>query len=74
MRVNTCLGSNNCRNGGDGCYSAKPETCVRFLPLNGTNLTEITGIVETPPEIDCGKFSQYFTNWIQLISTMMQGA
>ena len=59
-----CPWSKTCRNGGDGCWSAEPEGCVRFLPLEGTHLTEISGIVETPPDIDYDKFSQYFTNWI----------
>ena len=54
-----------CRNGNGGCYSAEPEKCIRFLPLNGTNLTKIAGVIETPPEIDCDKFSQYFANWIE---------
>ena len=64
MKNKLCPAHKECRNGYDGCYSADPKTCVRFLPLDGTNLTKITGIIETPPEIDCDKFSQFFTNWV----------
>jgi hypothetical protein len=35
------------------------------MPTEGTNCTEINGIVETPPGIDDDKFIQYFTNWIE---------
>lgn len=65
MKDKLCPWYKDCRNGNDGCYSAEPENCVRFLPLNGTNLTKIAGVIETPPEIDCDKFSQYFANWIE---------
>ena len=73
MKVKRCPWHKNCRNGSDGCYSAEPETCVRFLPLNGTNLTKIAGVVETPPEIDLDKFSQYFTNWIESMGWSFAG-
>lgn len=59
-----CPWHRKCRNGADGCWTLEPEGCVRFLPLEGTNLTEINGVIETPPNIDWDKFSQYFTNWI----------
>lgn len=64
MESNKCPWHKVCRNGDDGCYTVEPQTCVRFLPVSGTNITEITGMVETPPEIDSDKFFQYFTNWI----------
>ena len=64
MKHRSCLWRKVCRNGNNGCYSAEPKNCVRFLPLDGTNLTEISGVIETPPEIDSDKFSQYFSNWI----------
>lgn len=60
-----CSWYKKCRNGGDGCWSVEPQNCVRFLPIEGTNLTEINGIVETPPNIDDDKFNQYFINWIE---------
>lgn len=65
MKKNKCPWHNKCRNGGGGCYTREPENCVRFMPLDGTNLTEINGIMETPPEIDDDKFYQYFINWIE---------
>ena len=65
MSKKKCPWRNKCRNGGDGCYAREPEDCVRFMPTEGTNCTEIDGIVETPPGIDYDKFSQYFTNWIE---------
>lgn len=65
MKSKKCPWYMKCRNGNDGCYSAEPENCVRFLPLNGTNLTKISGIIETPPGIDCDKFNQYFANWTE---------
>lgn len=65
MKDKSCPWYKDCRNGNDGCYSAEPEKCVRFLPLNGTNLTKISGTIETPPEIDSDKFNQYFVNWIE---------
>ena len=64
-RKKKCPWRNECRNGDEGCYARVPETCVRFMPLEGTNLTNINGVVETPPDIDYDKFSQYFTNWIE---------
>lgn len=60
-----CSWSNKCRNGNEGCWALEPENCVRFMPLEGTNLTEMDVVVETPPGIDWDKFSQYFTNWIE---------
>lgn len=60
-----CPWHNKCRNGGDGCFHANPEKCVRFLPLEGTNLTEVDFIVETPPHIDSCAFSEMFWNWIE---------
>ena len=65
MKKKKCPWHNKCRNGGEGCYARKPENCVRFMPIDGTNLTEIDGIIETPPEIDDDKFCQYFINWIE---------
>lgn len=64
MARKKCPWKDKCRNGGDGCYSREPESCVRFMPTEGTNCTEIDGIVETPPDIDDDKFAQYFMNWI----------
>ena len=60
-----CPWNQKCRNGNDGCYLSEPEKCVRFLPLTGTNLTNLSGVIETPPEIDSDKFSQHFINWIE---------
>ena len=65
MSKKKCPWHNKCRNGGEGCFAREPETCVRFMPTEGTNCTEFSGIVETPPNIDCDKFSQYFMNWIE---------
>ena len=65
MKRRKCLWWKKCRNGRDGCYTREPENCVRFMPLEGTNLTEINGIIETPPNIDYDKFDQYFINWIE---------
>ena len=59
-----CPWHDKCRNGADGCWILEPEKCVRFLPLEGTNLININGTIETPHEIDIDKFSQYFSNWI----------
>lgn len=53
-----------CRNGDEGCVETNPENCVRFMPLDETNLVEIDGTVEVPPDIDYNKFSQYFINWV----------
>lgn len=64
MRKKKCPWKNKCRNGGDDCWAREPENCVRFLPTEGTNLTSIKGVVETPPDIDDDKFIQYFTNWL----------
>ena len=67
MKHKKCPYYKKCRNGYEGCWTTSDEpveACVRFLPLEGTNLTEIKGVVETPPNIDYDKFSQYFTNWV----------
>lgn len=60
-----CPWNEYCQNGDEGCYNREPENCIRFMPHEGTNLTDISGIVETPPGIDSEKFGQYFTNWIE---------
>ena len=60
-----CSWHDKCNNGGEGCYAREPENCVRFMPLDGTNLTDISGVVETPPCVDHDKFHQYFLNWIE---------
>ena len=73
MSNKKCPWYNKCRNGGDGCWSLEPENCVRFLPTEGTNLTEINCVVETPPEIDHDKFSQYFSNWIEAMGWSLYG-
>ena len=65
MENKVCPCSNMCRNGDEGCYAREPETCVRFMPLEGTNFTKINGVIETPPDVDYDKFSQYFSNWIE---------
>ena len=68
-----CLYARDCQNGDEGCYSAEPEKCVRFMPTHDTNLTHICGTVETPPEIDHEMFSQYFTNWISSMGWIFSG-
>lgn len=60
-----CPWNEYCQNGYEGCYNKEPENCIRFMPHEGTNLTDISGTVETPPGIDSEKFGQYFTNWIE---------
>lgn len=74
MKIRKCPWNKKCRNGGDGCYSREPENCVRFMPTEGTNLTKINGIVETPPDIDDDKFCQYFTNWIEAMGWSFCGS
>lgn len=72
-KIQICPWSNCCRNGGDGCFAIKPELCVRYLPLEGNNLTEINFIIETPPNVDSEKFSQYFSNWIECMGWSYSG-
>lgn len=69
-----CRWCNECRNGGDGCWTSEPENCIRFLPLKGGNLTEFSGTIETPPEINCDKFSQYFMNWVDSMGWSFTGS
>lgn len=42
---NRCSWRMKCRNGDEGCFARNPANCVRFMPLEGTNLTKIDGIV-----------------------------
>ena len=65
MENEKCVWSDKCQNGADGCWTLEPENCVRFMPLEGTNLTEVKGFVETPPDINNDKFIQHFMNWIE---------
>ena len=65
MGVKKCPWYEKCRNGNDGCYAMNPASCVRFMPLKGTNLTDIKGVIETPPNVDDDKFAQYFINWTE---------
>lgn len=73
MENEKCSWCNKCRNGNDGCWTSEPKNCVRYLPLEGTYLTEIKGVIETPPEIDCNKFSQFFMNWIESMGWSFAG-
>lgn len=74
MNLNRCPWAKDCLNGDSDCYTDNPEKCIRFLPLEGNNLTKISGVVETPPEIDGDKFSQYFINWIDSMGWHFAGA
>ena len=65
MRQKKCPAWKTCRNGADGCWEYDPKLCVRFLPLEGTHVTEISGCIETPPNVDSYAFAQYFSNWIE---------
>jgi len=53
-----------CQNSGGDCCVAKGASCVRFLPIEGTNLTNIDGTIETPPDVNLDTFSEMFMNWI----------
>lgn len=53
-----------CQNGGDGCWADQPETCIRYLPTEGTNLTKLSITVETPPSVNCDMVFQMFSNWM----------
>lgn len=65
MRNKKCPWWKKCQNGGDGCYAQNPEKCVRYLPLEGTHLTNIDFTVETPPHIDSDAFTDMFVNWLE---------
>jgi len=56
---------NHCRNNAEWCWTSDQSPCVKFLPMFRTNLTELDGIIETPPEITSDMFFQYFMNWIE---------
>ena len=74
MKKEKCPWSKKCQNGGDGCWCRELEKCVRFLPVEGTNLTEIKGVVETPPGVDYDQFSQHFSNWIEAMGWSFCGS
>lgn len=63
-KTKKCYYHKICQNGNGGCYCEKDYKCVRFLPVEGTNITHITGYIETPPNIDYSMFCDIFTNWI----------
>ena len=65
MKNKKCYYYNACQNGSNGCFCRKGDKCVRFLPLEGTNVIKIEGYIETQPEIDIDIFSQMFINWIE---------
>lgn len=68
-----CSRHAECQNGGDGCWCLNPETCVRFLPTTGTNLADIKGKVELPPNVNWDMFSQMFSNWIDSLGYHFNG-
>ena len=74
MKKKKCPWCNTCQNGDEGCWSLNPEKCVRFLPVEGTNLTEIKGVVETPPGVDFDQFSQHFMNWLDAMGWRFCGS
>lgn len=55
----------NCQNSGNNCWIAEGNICVRYLPERNTNLTDIDGIIETPPGITHEMVDQMFINWIE---------
>lgn len=73
MENQKCVWSEKCRNGCDGCWTLEPENCVRYMPLEGTNFTKINGIMETPPDINWDKFTQYFMNWVECMGWTFTG-
>lgn len=64
-----------CRNGNGGCVnvSTNPQECVRYMPLEGTHLTEVNLTIETPPHIDSDKCSQILLNIIDGLGWLMAG-
>ncbi len=68
-----CPWARHCQNGDEGCYSAEPEKCIRFMPTHDTNFIQIHGTVETQPEIDTDIFSQCFMNWINSMGWFFSG-
>ena len=74
MKKRKCPWAKKCRNGNEGCWRNDAENCVRYLPTEGTNLTDISGVVETPPNVDYDKFSQYFTNWLDAMGWCFCGS
>ena len=47
MSNKRCHYYNACQNGSNGCFCRKGDKCVRFLPLEGTNVIKIEGYIET---------------------------
>lgn len=69
-----CIHDKTCQNANNGCTADPLHRCVRFLPIEGTNLTKISGVVETPPEIDHDIFDQMFINWIESMGWLFAGS
>lgn len=64
----------NCQHREEGCWFIDDsEKCVRFLPECRTNLTEIDGIIETPPNVDSDTFLQMFSNWLDSMGWLFCG-
>ena len=64
----------NCQNSVDNCWIAEGHMCVRYLPERHTNLTNIKGIIETPPEVTSDMACQMFTNWIDSLGWHFTGS
>lgn len=74
MKMNKkCVHYQTCQNGNEGCIANPLHRCVRFLPITNTNYTKISGVVETPPEVDDDVFSQLFVNWIDSMGWKFAG-
>ena len=64
-----------CMNRYSGCWkSENTNKCVRFLPEHKTNLTNIDGVIITPPEVDSDAVSQVFINWIESLGWQYCGS
>ena len=63
-----------CQNNRDNCWITEGQKCVRYLPERNTNLTNIDGIIETPPEVTSDVVGQIFINWIDSLGWHFAGS
>lgn len=64
----------NCQNSGNNCWITEGNICVRYLPERNTNLTDIDGIIETPPEVTSDMVNQMLTNWVDSLGWHFTGS
>lgn len=54
-----------CQHNNLKCWMREGEYCIKYLSCENTNIININGVVETPPDIADDVLLKRFINWIE---------